>query len=82
MNIAKKFRKKPVEVAAIQYTGNNRDALEAFVKPNIYAFGWIYTPEGQINFRAGDWIIKGVKGEFYPIKNDIFLATYEEVIKP
>ena len=39
----------------------------------------IQTLEGEMNARVGDWIIKGVKGEFYPCKPDIFEATYEEV---
>jgi len=40
-------------------------------------FGWCPTLEGGHIVSPGDWIIKGVKGEFYPIKNDIFLETYE-----
>ncbi len=43
------------------------------------AMGVIDTPEGAHAVIPGDWIIKGVKGEFYPCKNDIFLATYEKV---
>ena len=39
----------------------------------------IDTPEGPHIARSGDWIIRGVKGEFYPCKPDIFAATYEEV---
>ena len=39
----------------------------------------IKTLEGDHLARPGDWIIKGVKGEFYPCKPDIFAATYEEV---
>lgn len=39
----------------------------------------IYTLEGLITASPGDWIIKGVKGEFYPCKPDIFKLTYEEV---
>jgi len=39
----------------------------------------IFTLEGKMNADVGDWIIKGVKGEFYPCKPDIFAATYEAV---
>lgn len=39
----------------------------------------IQTPEGEHRARVGDWIIKGIKGEFYPCKPDIFESTYEEV---
>jgi len=38
------------------------------------------TTEGDMKASDGDWIIKGIKGEFYPCKPDIFAATYEEVI--
>jgi hypothetical protein len=43
-----------------------------------HCFG-IKTLEGSLKVSDGDWIIKGIKGEFYPIKNDIFLETYEKV---
>ena len=39
----------------------------------------IYTLEGKMNADVGDWIIRGIKGEFYPCKPDIFAATYEAV---
>ena len=39
----------------------------------------IHTPEGVMSVSNGDWIIKGVKGEFYPCKPDIFEMTYEPV---
>ena len=39
----------------------------------------IFTLEGTMNANIGDWIIKGVKGEFYPCKPDIFEETYEKV---
>ena len=45
----------------------------------MHCHGWIDTKEGGHIVCPGDWIIKGVKGEFYPIKNDIFLETYEKV---
>lgn len=45
----------------------------------MHVHGWIDTLEGGHIVCPGDWIITGVKGEYYPIKNDIFLATYESV---
>ena len=39
----------------------------------------IHTLEGDMRVSSGDWIIRGVQGEFYPCKPDIFKATYEEV---
>lgn len=46
---------------------------------SMNAHGWIDTLEGGHIVCPGDWVIQGVKGEFYPCKNDIFVETYEEV---
>lgn len=48
----------------------------------MHVHGWIETLEGGHNVCPGDWIITGVKGEFYPCKPDIFEATYEPVESP
>jgi hypothetical protein len=40
---------------------------------------WIDTLEGRMEASVGDWIIKGIEGEFYPCKNNIFIKTYQEV---
>ncbi len=79
-----KFRKKPVVIEAMQYIGSNwREILEFIGEKSGY---WndgkivIYTLEGNHNATEGDWIIKGVKGEFYPCKPDIFEETYEAVV--
>ena len=45
----------------------------------MHDHGWIDTLEGGHNVCSGDWIITGIKGEYYPVKNDIFLETYEKV---
>lgn len=73
-----KFRKKPVVVEATQWFRHG-DHPEV-VQSALYApeFGYINTLEGGHIVSPGDWIIKGVKGEFYPCKPDIFAATYEE----
>lgn len=83
-----KFRKKPVVIEAMQVPrrGDQSDfhKLVAWLPEN----GWrnvagyaieIDTLEGTMRADMGDWIIKGVKGEFYPIKDEIFEATYEAV---
>jgi len=74
-----KFRKKPVVIEAILYTGDYEEA-ESFVgdkfEVTISETG-IQTLEGFMKVSIGDWIIKGIKGEFYPCKPDIFEATYE-----
>jgi hypothetical protein len=78
------YRKKPVEIQAIQYTGENAPAVVefAFDAGTRNAFDGtdnliIPTLEGDMTANPGDYIIKGVKGEFYPCKPDIFEATYE-----
>ena len=76
-----KFRKKPVVIDAMQLTIQNIDEIEQFVGgdfgKNASGETVIATLEGAMICSIGDWIIKGVKGEFYPCKPDIFEATYE-----
>lgn len=81
-----KFRKKPVVIDAIQWSGRNPVEIEKFFGADtdklLFADvhrATIVTLEGYIHANPGDWIIKGVKGEFYPCKPDIFEATYEAV---
>ncbi len=83
--MATKFRKKPVVVEAIRWTGRNADEVLRFMCPDIpedaMAFSeTVKTLEGEMHVSKGDWVIKGIKGEFYPCKPDIFEATYEPVI--
>ena len=47
---------------------------------SMFIHGWIDTLEGGHNVCPGDWIITGIKGEYYPCKNDIFLKTYEPYV--
>lgn len=82
-----KYRKKPVVVEAIQLTVENVDALIEWIPARIVTFfvsttivnAYIKTLEGVMVARDGDYIIKGVQGEFYPCKPDIFEQTYEAV---
>lgn len=84
-----KFRKKPVVVEAKEYTGTDENTqellewgLENSVIGKIGVLGdqlTILTLEGIMYANVGDWIIQGVKGEFYPCKPDIFELTYEQV---
>ena len=74
-----KFRKKPVVIDAVQFTGNF-DEIEAFVGGDAELRDGeliVATLEGPLRAAPNDWIIKGVKGEFYPCKPDIFAATYD-----
>ncbi len=77
-----KFRKKPVVIEAIQFLGTNLPEIESFLPVGKYnddgTIG-IVTLEGVMRADIGDWIIKGVNGEFYPCKPDIFQKTYEAV---
>lgn len=78
----KQYRKKPVVIEAVQYLGTNFDEIEAFVGGDAeFRSGELIvaTLEGPLHASPQDWIIKGVKGEFYPCKPDIFEATYEPV---
>ena len=88
-----KFRKKPVVIEAVQWTGSNVDEIMGFMLTQAEfrrkdcagpnggtipgGFLLIDTLEGTMTANPGDWIIKGVKDEFYPCKPDIFEATYE-----
>lgn len=78
-----KYRKKPMVIEAVQFTGLNFNEIETFVGgdygKNEKGEGVIATLEGAMRVSLNDWITKGVKGEFYPCKPDIFDATYEEV---
>lgn len=91
----KKYRKKPVVIEAMQFTNNsqpddkNMNEICKWINQGIAAdarHAWhngtnifIQTLEGQMLANCGDYIIKGVKGEFYPCKPDIFEQTYEAV---
>lgn len=87
-----KFRKKPVVIEAVPFLGTPASANDVFDKFDIpggkfvpaegdLTRGTLLIPtlEGDHTASAGDWIIKGVAGEFYPCKPDIFDATYEAV---
>lgn len=91
-----KYRKKPVVIEAIQFTGNNHHELSKWSNDSVYVspgieptehnptgvYLQINTLEGIMTAIVGDYIIKGVRGEFYPCKPDIFEATYEIVAQP
>lgn len=80
-----KFRKKPIEIEAIKWVPCESvlmklcDFMGGKVTTDANMRIEIETLEGKIYASSGDWIIKGVKGEFYPCKPDIFEATYEQI---
>jgi hypothetical protein len=78
------YRKKPVVIEAVQWTGENQGEVMRFTGDKaVYRSRTggselvVHTLEGVLVADPGDWIIRGVKGEFYPCKPDIFAATYE-----
>ena len=84
--MVKKYRKKPVVIEAMKWDGMRLSkAIEFCGKENLVTVGSypgnlkIMTLEGTMEASIGDYIIKGVNGEFYPCKPDIFKKTYEEV---
>ena len=89
---AQRYRKKPVEIEAIQMVNGNTVEVVTFIgdgggsyrtvthpRDGKYDEVYISTLEGEMRAVDGDWIVKGVQGEFYPVKPDIFAATYEAV---
>jgi hypothetical protein len=84
--VVRKFRKKPVTIEAMQLTDAKSVLdIEEWINSGDVGFStnpptlWIDTLEGRMEASVGDWIIKGVEGEFYPCKNEIFIKTYQEV---
>ena len=86
-----KYQKKPVTIEAIQFKEESIPTIKDWLGENLLAearysspIHWIYrikTLEGNMRVTEGDFIIKGVKGEFYPCKPDIFEATYEKTVE-
>jgi len=84
------YRKKPIVIEAIQFTRTNWEEVKEFTNNTAHTMATersmdgvstciIPTLEGKHIATEGDFIIKGVQGEFYPCKPDIFEKTYEEV---
>lgn len=76
-----KYVKKPVVVEAVKYTGQNKNEIESFVGKELTqrldGSLQIETLEGIMCANVGDYVIKGVSGEFYPCKPIIFNKTYD-----
>lgn len=79
----KKYRKKPVEIEAVQYMGDNAKEIEDFVGQILLKYDdntlGIPTLEGIMKASIGDYIIKGIVGECYPCKPNVFRNTYDEM---
>ena len=82
MSGSKKYRKKPVVIEALQFTDDNKPECMIFLDgnwDNTLSYPNVKTLEGIMRVSVGDYLIKGVQGEFYPCKPGIFYQTYEEV---
>lgn len=79
-----RFRKKPVVIEAVQWMGGEESTKEmiSFIDEDDFTISdgklCINTLEGYLGADIKDWIIKGIKGEFYPIKDEIFKESYDE----
>ena len=82
-----KYKKKPIVIDAVRWTGRNTKKVKEFCSYNITRIFdgkkicalLIHTLEGNTTANKGDWIIRGIKGKLYPCKPDIFEQTYEKV---
>lgn len=89
----KKYKTKPCEIEAVQYDGSNQKEIMDFVGESLiyyslnldipwnddksYVYMAVMTLEGRMRISKGDYIIKGLRGEFYPCKPDVFEKKYE-----
>lgn len=83
-----KYRKKPIEIEAIQFNGYNQDEIKEWSNGKVvsakpwkqnYCVMEVSTLEGIMDVGESDYVIKGIEGEFYPCKESIFIKTYEAV---
>lgn len=85
-----RFRKKPVEIEAMRWDGSSYEDVIKWANNASDGNGTtirfdsvlglsVRTLEGEMFVITGDWIICGIKGEFYPCKPDIFEMTYEKI---
>jgi hypothetical protein len=84
-----KYRKKPVEIEAIQFVSDNIEKVYEMLGNNLKVtpsadgeglYHFVRTLEGDMELSWNDYVIKGIKGEFYPCKPDIFELTYDNLV--
>lgn len=83
----KRYVKRPTVISAVKWTGHNVNEIAEFVKGTSFTLYnnfditklFIETPKGGIYVEVGDYIIQGVRGEYYSCKPNIFTETYEEI---
>ena len=83
--MVRKYKTKPCVIEAIQWTGDNEMEIlkwsEGMTEWNKKDGLYIDTLEGRMRANIGDYIIRGLKGEYYPCKPDVFSKKYEEVME-
>lgn len=82
-----RYVKKPIPIEAIKWTGHNFDEIINFMGDKHPVFDGennviIQTLEGEMRANPGSWIIRGIEGEYYPCRGDIFETTYEPYEEP
>lgn len=81
--MVKKYTTKPVEIEAIQWNGDNYFDIFNFIGKDNHSYTrgelTIHTLEGDMLASKGDYIIRGLRGEFYPCKPDVFIQKYKEI---
>lgn len=81
--MAKRYVKKPIPIEALQYDGHNIDEVNDFCQDAFVEDGWLYvhTLEGDMKApnKVGDYVAKGIRGEFYICEKQIFEETYAEI---
>ena len=82
--MVKQYVKKPIVIEAVQFNGKNSADIHEFCGDKVREpvgkdYLEIVTLEGVMRISPGDYVIKGIRGEFYPCKPDIFKKTYEEI---
>lgn len=89
----RRFRKRPIEIEAIRFDGTNHDAVATFTggrfwpvdpqdrgdNPDIVAQVYDVLHSTWVGVKVGQWVAKGVRGEFHPIDDDVLAETYEAV---
>jgi hypothetical protein len=81
-----RYRKRPLEIHATRWTGENLPEiadLTAGSRDVVYDSSsnclFVRTLEGRMRCSRGDWLVRGVEDEFYPVQDSIFTKTYEPV---
>jgi len=84
-----KYRKRPLVIDAVLWNGRDTFEIVTFVgksnkiftNPHNQELLYVMFKGNELHLNPGDWLIRGVKGELYPCTNEVFEATYDEVVE-